>query len=71
VCHLCVVFQRINGFEAVYASGALCGVTPLSEIIGFFTNSSRIIFPGAYYVIPSFTENLNNSETGKDIALAT
>jgi len=27
VCRLCVAFQRINGFEAVYAAGALCGVT--------------------------------------------
>ena len=27
VCRLCVAFQRINGFEAVYASGAVCGVT--------------------------------------------
>ena len=28
MCPLCVAFQRINGFEAVYAAGALCGVTP-------------------------------------------
>jgi len=27
VCRLCVAFQRISGFEAVYAAGALCGVT--------------------------------------------
>jgi len=27
VCRLCVAFQRIKGFEAVYAAGALCGVT--------------------------------------------
>jgi len=27
VYRLCVVFQRIHGFEAVYAAGALCGVT--------------------------------------------
>ena len=27
MCHLCVAFQRINGFEAVNVAGALCGVT--------------------------------------------
>jgi len=30
--NLCVAFQRINGFEAVYAAGALCGVTRLIKL---------------------------------------
>jgi len=42
---------------------------PLSEKYDgvLLTHISRIIFPGAYFFIPASTENLNNSETGKDI----
>jgi len=41
VCRLCVAFQGIYRFEAVYAPGAVCGVTlPISGMYEILGNTS-------------------------------
>jgi len=58
VCRLCVAFQRINGFEAVYAAGALCGVTEQYREKGIpfdLAPNCQIIITSALAITPMIT----------------
>jgi len=52
VCRLCVSFQRINGFEAVYASGVVCGVT--HDFLSICTKGNVLRLCAYMYILKTY-----------------
>ena len=57
MCRLCVAFQRKIGFEAVYATGALCGVT------GHYSPCMSNVSLEMCNVSPAISLTINNKNT--------